>query len=95
MLRISKNPDKKLNGSRYCKKHGYFEEDKVDVGTKNNVAKVRIPLYTIFYINDVRQTQKEVGGEIFEYAEMKILGQVNKIKNSSESEIKEPRNNNP
>ena len=79
-----------MNGSRYFKKDGYFEEDKVDVGTK-----VRIPTYTIFYINNIRQTQTEVGAEIIEYDEMKILGQINKITNSSESEIEEARNNDP
>ena len=42
MLKINKNPDKKLNGSRYFKKDGYFEEDKVHVGMKKNVAKIRI-----------------------------------------------------
>ena len=65
------------------------------VGTKNNVAKVKIPPYIIFYINNIRQTQKEVGGEIIKYTEMKILSHVNKIKNPSESEIEEVRNNDP
>ena len=95
MLKVSKNSNKKLNGIRYFKKDGYFEEDKVVVGTKNNVAKIKIPPYIIFYINHIRQTQKEVGGEIIKYAEMKILSHVNKIKNPSESEIEEVRNSDP
>ena len=54
MLKKIKNPDKKLDGSQYFKKHSYFEEDKVDVGTKNNVAQVRIPPYTIFESKEER-----------------------------------------
>ena len=36
-----------------------------------------------------------IEGEIIEYAEMKILGLVNKIKYPNESETKESRNNDP
>ena len=74
MLKISINPDKKLNWSWYFEKDGYFEGGKVDVITKNGVVKVRILPYTIFYINNIQQTQKEEVGEIIEYAEIKLWG---------------------
>ena len=63
------------------------------VRTKFSVAKVRKPPYTIFNINNIWQTKKQVGGEINKYAEMKISGKVNEIKNPSESEMKEARSN--
>ena len=49
MLKITQNPDKKPNRSQYFKKDGYFEEDKADVGTKNNVAMVRFGYHLIQY----------------------------------------------
>ena len=67
----------------------------MDIRTKTTLVKLEYYLMQYFYINNIRQTQKEVGEEIIEHAEMKMLRQINKIKNLSKSEIEESRNNDP
>lgn len=49
--------------------------------SEQKITLLRLEYYLIqyFYINNIRQTQKEVGEEIIEHAEMKILRQINKI----------------
>ena len=47
--------------------------------------------YIVTYCNNIRQTHKDVDSSPISYADMKILAQVNKIKNPTESEIEETK----
>ena len=47
---------------------------------------------SIFYVINLRQTQKDVETDIVKYVDMKLLAQVNRIKNLSEKEIEEAKN---
>ena len=47
---------------------------------------------SIFYVINLRQTQKDVETDIVNYVDMKLLAQVNCIKNLSEKEIEEAKN---
>ena len=85
---------KLLNGTPYFKK-GPFEEVNIDIGTKNNSFKSNIPTLTFFYVTNIRETQKDTGKDILSYVEMKILAQVNRIKDVSESEIEQAKNKDP
>ena len=44
---------------------------------------------------NLRQTQKDVEKDVLNYIDMKILAQVNHIKNPSEKEIEEAKNKDP
>ena len=67
----------------------------MDIGTRNNCPKSNIPTLTIFYCINLRQMQKDVDKEILNYVDMKISAQVNRIRNPSESEIREAKNEDP
>ena len=67
----------------------------MDIGTRNNCPKSNIPTLTIFYCINLRQMQKDVDKEILNYVDMKISAQVNRIRNPSESEIRETKNEDP
>ena len=73
----------------------YFEEESVDIGDKNNVLKVDVPTLTVFYVNQWRQTQKDLGKDVISYVNMKILAQVNRIKDPTPIEIEEAMNEDP
>ena len=77
---------KKLHGTPYFKVKGYFKEENLDIGERNNCKKVNIPCLTVFGINNCRQTQKDL--------DAKILAQVNRIKDPTPQEIKEARDYN-
>ena len=47
---------------------------------------------TILYVINLRQTQKDVQKDVLNYVDMKILAQVNRIKNPSEKEFEEAKN---
>ena len=86
---------KKLHGTPYFKVKGYFEEENLDIGERNNCKKVNIPCLTAFGINNCRQTQKDLDDEkIISYVDAKILAQVNRIKDPIPQEIKEARDYN-
>ena len=51
---------KLLNGTAYFKQKGYFEQVSIDIGTKNNCPKSNLPTLTMFYVMNLRQTQKDV-----------------------------------
>ena len=68
------------------KEPGYFEEESLDIGQKNNCKKVNIPNLTAYYINNCRQTERKIS-----YVDMKTVAQVNRIKNASETEIEDAR----
>ena len=68
------------------KEPGYFEEESLDIGLKNNCKKVNVPNLTAYYINNCRQTEGKIS-----YVDMKTVGQVNRIKNASETEIEDAR----
>ena len=42
---------KNLHGTQYIKVKGYFEEENLDIGERNNCEKVNIPCLTVFGIN--------------------------------------------
>ena len=94
--RLSPNKQvKKLHGTPYFKVKGYFEEENLDIGERNNCKKVNIPCLTVFGINNCRQTQKDLDDEkIISYVDAKILAQVNRIKDPTPQEIKEARDYN-
>ena len=73
-------------------KKGPFEEVNIDIGTKNNYFKSIIPTITIFCVTNIRQIQKNTEKDILNCVEMKILAQVNCIKDASESEIEQTKN---
>ena len=86
---------KKLHGTPYFKVKGYFEEENLDIGEKNNCKKVNIPCLTVFGINNCRQTQKDLEDEkIISYVDTKILAQVSRIKDPTPQEIEEARDYN-
>ena len=91
--RLSPNKQvKKLHGTPYFKVKGYFEEENLDIGERNNSKKVNIPCLCI---NNCRQTQKDLDDEkIISYVDAKILAQVNRIKDLTPQEIKEARDYN-
>ena len=51
----------------------YFEEESFDIGDENNVLKVNVPTLTVFYLNQCRQTQKDLDKDVISYVNMKIL----------------------
>ena len=86
---------KKLHGTPYFKVKGYFEEENLGIGEKNNCKKVNIPCLTVFGINNCRQAQKDFDLEkIVSYVDAKILAQVNRIKDPTPQEIEEARDYN-
>ena len=86
---------KKLHGAPYFKVKGYFEEENLDIGERNNCKKVNIHVLTVFGINNCRQMQKDLDDEkIISYDDAKILAQVNRIKDSTTQEIEEARDYN-
>ena len=54
---LSPTVPKLLNGTAYLKQKGYFEQDSIDIGSRNNCPKSSIPILTIFYVMNLRQTQ--------------------------------------
>ena len=86
---------KKLHGTPYFKVKGYFEEENLDIGERDNCKKVNIPCLTVFGINNCRQTQKDLDdAKIISYVDAKILAQVNRIKDPTPQEIVEARDYN-
>ena len=71
-----------LNDTAYFKQKGYFERLSIDIGTRNNWPKANFSTLTIFYVMNLRQTQKDVEKDVLNYVNMKILAQVNPIKKS-------------
>ena len=72
-----------------------FEEESIDIGDKNNVSKFNVPTLTVFYVNQCRQTQKDIDKDVISYVNIKILAQVNKIKDPTPIEIEEAMNEDP
>ena len=90
----STNRVKLLNGASYFKR-GFFEQSLINIGSRYNCPKVNVPTLTIFYCVNLRQTQKDPDKDVYNYVEMKILGQVNKIRNASEEELEQAENKDP
>ena len=79
-----------MHGTPYFKVQGYFEEENLDIGERNNCKKVNIPCLTVFGVNNCRQTQKDLDNEnIISYVDAKILAQVSRIKDPTPREIEE------
>ena len=55
---------KLLNGTTCFKQKSYFEQLYIEIGTRNNCPKSNLPLLTIFYIMNLRQTQKDVEKDV-------------------------------
>ena len=72
-----------------------FEEESIDIGDKNNVSKFNVPTLTVFYVNQCRQTQKDLDKDVISYVDTKILAQVNRIKDPTPIEIEEAMNEDP
>ena len=53
--------------------------------------KFNLPTLIIFYVMNLRQTQKNVEKDVLNYVDIKILVQVNCIKNPLEKEIEEAK----
>lgn len=51
---------RKLHGTAFFKKKGYFEEVSIDIGTMNNCIKANIPTLTVFCDISCRQNQKDM-----------------------------------
>ena len=85
---------KLLNGASYFKR-AFFEQSSIDIGSRSNFPKVNVSTLTIFYCVNVRQTQKDLDKNVYNYVEMKILGQVNKIRNASKEELEQAENKDP
>ena len=86
---------KKLHGTPYFKVKGYFKEEDVGIGERNNCKKVNIPCLTVFGINNCREMQKDLDdGKIISYVDAKSLAQVNRIKDPTPQEIEEARDYN-
>ena len=83
-----------VNGSLYFKKDP-FEGVDIAIGTKNNCFKSNIPTLTFFHVTNIRQAQEDTENDILNYVEMKILAQVDCIKDASESEIEQAKNKYP
>ena len=81
-----------LNDTAYFKQKGYFERLSIDIGTRNNWPKSNFSTLTIFYVMNLRQTQKDVEKDVLNYVNMMILAQVSPIKNPSEKEVEEAKN---
>ena len=86
---------KKLHGTAYFKQRGCFEQVSVDTGTRNNCPKANIPTLTVFFVINLRQTQKDIEKDVMNYVDMKMLAQINRIKNPSGKKIEEDKNKNP
>ena len=86
---------RKLHGTALFKKKGYFEEVSIDIGTMNNCIKANIPTLTVFCDISCRQTQKDIDKDILNYIDMKMLAQVNRIKNPSEKHMEVAKNKDP
>ena len=67
----------------------YFEEESLDIGQKNKCKKVNVPNLTVYYVNNCGQTEKDE--KLVSYADIKIPAQVYTIKNASEKEIENAR----
>ena len=98
-MKSSKPPSptvpKLLNGTAYFKQKSYFEQPCIDINTRNNCPKSSLVTLTIFYVMNLRQTQNDVERDVINYVDMKILAQVNRIKNPSVKEIEETKNKDP
>ena len=88
----SNSNHKTLHGTPVFAEKGYFEEESLDIGDKNNVLKVSVPTVTAFYVNQCRQTQKDLDKDIIFYVDMKVLAQVNSITDPTPKEIEETMN---
>ena len=55
---------KLLNGTTCFKQKSYFEQLYFEIGTRNNCPKSNLPPLTIFYIMNLRQTQKDVEKDV-------------------------------
>ena len=98
LLKMTKNTSdyKTLHGTPIFAEKGYFEEESLNIGDKNNVLKVNLPRLTVFfYVNQCRQTQKDLDKNIIYYVGLKILAQVNMIKDPTPKEIEEAMNEDP
>ena len=82
---------KKFHGTAYFKQRGYFEQVSIDIGTRNNSPKASSPTLTVFSVINLRQTQKDIEKDVMNYVDMKMLAQVNRIKNPSKKEIEEAK----
>ena len=82
LLKMTKNTSghKTLHGTPVFAEKRYFQEESLDIGDKNIVLKVNVPTFTIFYMNQCRQTQKDLDKDIISYVNLKILAQVKEIK---------------
>ena len=81
---------RKLHVPPYFKVKGYFENENLDKGERNNCKKVNRPCLTVIGINNCRQTQKDLDNEkIISYVDAKILAQVSRIKDPIPQEIEE------
>ena len=83
---------KLLNSTAYFNQMGYFQQVSIDIGTRNNCPIFNLPTLTVFYIMNLKQTQKGVEKDVLNYVDMKILAQVNRIKNPLEKDIEEAKN---
>ena len=70
---------KKLHGTPLFKEPVYFEEESLDIDQENNCKKVNVPNLTVYYVNNCGETEKNEN--IVSYGDIKILAQVNGIKN--------------
>ena len=99
IMKSSKPPSptvpKLLNGTTYFKQKSYFEQPCIDINTRNNCPKFSLPTLTVFYIMNLRQTQNDVEKGVINYVNMKILAQVNHVKNPLVKEIEEAKNKDP
>ena len=86
---------KKLHGTPYFKVKGYFEEENLNIGERNNCKKVNIPCLIVFGINNCRQMQKDLDDEkTISTVNAKILAQVYRIKDPIPQKIEEARDYN-
>ena len=85
---------KLLNGTPYFRK-GPYNKPSIDIGTRNNCPKANVPTLTIFHCINLRQTQKGLDKDGLNYVGMKILAQVNCVRNASEDEMRLAKNNDP
>ena len=58
LLKMTKNTSghKTLHRTPVFAEKRYFQEESLDIGDKNIVLKVNVPTFTIFYMNQCRQT---------------------------------------
>ena len=92
--RPSTTVPKLLKGTPYFKK-GPYDEPSIDIGRRSNCSKANFPTITTFCCVNLRKTQKDLDKDVLNYVDMKILAQVNCIRNSSEDEIRQAKNKDP